>query len=81
MGSHPRGRTLTVRPKRADGPAAAGRKSRQSRPKASTQATLYEKLNFNVTRDITPVAGIGRVPLVMEMNLSVPTKTVSEFIA
>src|SRR5712671_3590713 len=44
-------------------------------------ATLYEKLNFNFARDITPVAGIARGPNVMEVNLSVPATTVSEFIA
>ena len=42
-------------------------------------ATLYDKLNFR--RDIAPVAGIMRVPLVMVVNPSVPAKTVSEFIA
>ena len=44
-------------------------------------ATLYEKLNFNFIRDIAPVAGIVRVPLVMEVHPSVPAKTVPEFIA
>ena len=44
-------------------------------------ATLYEKLNFNFIRDIAPVASICRVPLVMEVNPSVPAKTVPEFIA
>ena len=44
-------------------------------------ATLYDKLNFNFIRDIAPVAGIVRVPSVMEVNLSVPTNTVPEFIA
>ena len=44
-------------------------------------ATLYEKLNFNFIRDIAPVAGIMRVPQVMEVNPSVPAKTVPEFIA
>jgi tripartite-type tricarboxylate transporter receptor subunit TctC len=44
-------------------------------------ATLYEKLNFNFLRDITPVASIGRAPLVMEVNPSFPAKTVPEFIA
>jgi tripartite-type tricarboxylate transporter receptor subunit TctC len=43
--------------------------------------TLYEKLNFDVTRDIVPVAGIIRVPLVMVINTSFPTKTLPEFIA
>jgi len=44
-------------------------------------ATLYEKLNFNFIRDIAPVASIGRVPLIMVVNPSVPAKTVPEFIA
>jgi len=42
---------------------------------------LYDKLNYNFLRDIAPVASIVRVPLVMEVNPSVPAKTVSEFIA
>src|SRR5262249_26749639 len=42
---------------------------------------LYEKLNFSFVRDIVPVAGIVRVPLVMEVHPSVPAKTVAEFIA
>ena len=44
-------------------------------------ATLYEKLNFNFIRDIAPVAGIIRGPLVMVVNPAVPAKTVPEFIA
>jgi tripartite-type tricarboxylate transporter receptor subunit TctC len=44
-------------------------------------ATLYDMLNFNFIRDITPVASIGRAPLVMEVNPSLPAKTVPEFIA
>jgi tripartite-type tricarboxylate transporter receptor subunit TctC len=43
-------------------------------------ATLYEKLKYNLIRDIAPVAGIIRVPLVMQVNPSVPVKTVPEFI-
>ncbi len=43
--------------------------------------TLYDNLNFNFVRDIAPVAGIFRVPLVMEVNPSLPAKTVPEFIA
>src|ERR1019366_2945632 len=46
----------------------------------TVNATLFEKLNFNFIRDIAPVASISRVPLVMEVNLSVPAKTVPEFI-
>ena len=44
-------------------------------------ATLYDRLNFNFIGDITPVAGLIRVPYVMEVNPLVPVKTVSEFIA
>jgi tripartite-type tricarboxylate transporter receptor subunit TctC len=43
-------------------------------------ATLYDKLPFNFIRDITPVAGIIRYPLVMQVNPSFPAKTVAEFI-
>jgi tripartite-type tricarboxylate transporter receptor subunit TctC len=44
-------------------------------------ATLYDRLNFGFLRDILPVAGIIRLPLVMVVNPSVPAKTVPEFIA
>jgi tripartite-type tricarboxylate transporter receptor subunit TctC len=50
-------------------------------PANATSATLYDRLNFNFIRDIAPVAGIVRVPNVMEVNPSVPVKTVPEFIA
>ena len=42
---------------------------------------FYDKLNFNFIRDIAPVAGIIRFPLVMVVNPMVPAKTVPEFIA
>ena len=44
-------------------------------------ATLYDRLNFNFVRDIAPVVGIMRNPLIMEVNPSVPAKTIAEFIA
>ena len=43
--------------------------------------SLYERLSFNLSRDIAPVAGITRVHDVMVANLSVPSRTVPEFIA
>jgi tripartite-type tricarboxylate transporter receptor subunit TctC len=43
--------------------------------------TLYENLNFNFMRDIAPVAGTNRNPLVMIVNPAFPAKTVPEFIA
>jgi tripartite-type tricarboxylate transporter receptor subunit TctC len=53
----------------------------QASSASAWNATLYEKLNFNFIRDIAPVAGVIRAPFVMEVNPSVPTKTVPEFIA
>jgi hypothetical protein len=53
----------------------------QSAINATFYATLYEKLNFNFIRDIAPVAGVMRFPLVIVVNSSVPVKTVPEFIA
>ena len=47
----------------------------------AVNASLYEKLKFNFIRDIAPVAGIIRVPMVILLNPSVPVKTVPEFIA
>jgi len=44
-------------------------------------ATLYETLNFNFVRDIAPVGSIGRTPLVMEVNPSVPAASIPEFMA
>ncbi len=43
--------------------------------------SLYEKLSFNFIRDIAPVAGIMRVPNIMEVHPAVPATTVPEFIA
>ena len=47
----------------------------------ASNAALYDNLNFNFIRDIAPVASIDRFPFVMEVNPSVPAKTVPEFIA
>jgi tripartite-type tricarboxylate transporter receptor subunit TctC len=44
-------------------------------------ATYYDKLNFNFIRDITPVAAIANQPQLMEVNASVPAKTVPDFVA
>jgi tripartite-type tricarboxylate transporter receptor subunit TctC len=44
--------------------------------------TLYDgKLNFNVLKDLVPVAGVVRTPVVMEVTPDLPVKTVPEFIA
>jgi tripartite-type tricarboxylate transporter receptor subunit TctC len=44
-------------------------------------AALYDKLNFNLIRDIAPVAGVIRSAAVMVVNPSVPAKTLPEFTA
>src|SRR5262249_24934018 len=43
--------------------------------------SFYQKLSFNLIPDIAPGAGIMRLPGVLEVNPSVPVKTVPEFIA
>ena len=48
---------------------------------SAIDATLYDKLNFDFMRDITPITGIANFEFVMEVNPSVPTKTLPEFIA
>jgi tripartite-type tricarboxylate transporter receptor subunit TctC len=44
-------------------------------------ATLYDKLSFDFIRDIAPVANLVKIPNVVEVNPSVPVKTIPEFIA
>jgi tripartite-type tricarboxylate transporter receptor subunit TctC len=44
-------------------------------------ATLFDKLSFDFVRDIALVASPIDTPLVMEVNPSVPVRTVPEFIA
>jgi tripartite-type tricarboxylate transporter receptor subunit TctC len=43
-------------------------------------ATLFDNLRFSFVRDTTPVALVGRIPLVMGVHPSIPAKTVPEFI-
>jgi tripartite-type tricarboxylate transporter receptor subunit TctC len=50
-------------------------------PANAINTSLYKHLNFNFLRDIDPVANVIQVPNVMEVNPSVPAKTVAEFIA
>ncbi len=50
-------------------------------PAVAANAALYPHLDFDFIRDTTPVAGMVRVPNVLEVNPSVPVKTVPEFIA
>lgn len=50
-------------------------------PANAINATLYTNLPFNFLRDMEPVAGLMRVPNVMEVPVSFPAKSVAEFIA
>ena len=47
----------------------------------TVNATLYKNLNFNLATDLIPVASIDLVPYVLEINPSLPPKTLPEFIA
>src|SRR5262245_13635479 len=44
-------------------------------------AAVYDNLSFNFIRDTAPVASIASIPLVIEVNPSVPAQTVREFIS
>jgi tripartite-type tricarboxylate transporter receptor subunit TctC len=46
----------------------------------ASNATLYDKLNFNFIHDIAPVAAIISFPYIMVVNLLVPAQTLPEFI-
>ena len=50
-------------------------------PANAINTTLYDKLNYDFLRDIVPIASIARFGNVLEVNPTVPVKSVSEFIA
>jgi tripartite-type tricarboxylate transporter receptor subunit TctC len=43
--------------------------------------SLYDKLDFNLLRDVAPVSGMVQLPLVLVVNPAVPAKSLAEFIA
>jgi len=47
----------------------------------ATNAALYDKVNFDLIRDIAPIAGVFRGALVIVVHPSVPARSVPEFIA
>jgi tripartite-type tricarboxylate transporter receptor subunit TctC len=47
---------------------------------AAINGSLYNKLNYDFARDLTPVAGISREAEVMVVNPAFPAKTALEFI-
>jgi tripartite-type tricarboxylate transporter receptor subunit TctC len=50
-------------------------------PANATNASLYDKLNFDFLNDIEPVAGLIRFPDVVDVNLDLSVKTIPELIA
>jgi tripartite-type tricarboxylate transporter receptor subunit TctC len=50
-------------------------------PVNTINTTLFPGLDFDFARDIAPVAGIARVPLIVEVHPSVPARSVPELIA
>jgi tripartite-type tricarboxylate transporter receptor subunit TctC len=50
-------------------------------PGNTINATLYERLNFNIVRDIAPVAGLSRTTHAMLVHPSLPVNSVSQLIA
>jgi tripartite-type tricarboxylate transporter receptor subunit TctC len=50
-------------------------------PNNAINTTLYRSLPFSLLRDMAPVAGMMRVPNLMEVNPDVAAKTIPEFIA
>jgi tripartite-type tricarboxylate transporter receptor subunit TctC len=48
---------------------------------SAINATLYDKLNFNFLRDMAPVGGVVRTPLILQVTPSFSPRTVPELIA
>lgn len=48
---------------------------------SAINATLYHDLDFNFARDIAPVGGIERAPLIMAVNPTLKEQTVAQFIS
>ncbi len=47
----------------------------------AVNSTLYKNLNFDISRDIAPIAATFRSPNVLVVTPSLPAKTIPEFIA
>jgi tripartite-type tricarboxylate transporter receptor subunit TctC len=50
-------------------------------PVNTINTTLFPNLDFDFGRDIAPVAGIARVPLIVEVHPSVPVRSIPDLIA
>ena len=67
-------------PRRGSGRALAGRRLHAAHPD-SVKKSVYEKLSYDLLRDIAPVAALFRAQYLMLVNPRSPAKTVPEFIA
>src|SRR5580704_13133439 len=47
----------------------------------AVNTTLFADLPYDFARDVTAVAPVNRIPLVLQVNLSFPAKNLAEFIA
>jgi len=47
----------------------------------SINVSLYDNLSFDILKDIAPVSGLVKLPLVIVVNPTVPVKTLPKFIA
>jgi len=43
--------------------------------------TLYQKLNYNLERDLAPVATLGSAPLITVVHPSLPVKTIADMVS
>ncbi len=50
-------------------------------PVNTINTTLFKDLQFDFTRDILPIAGLYRVPIVIEVNPAVPVSTPAELLS
>jgi tripartite-type tricarboxylate transporter receptor subunit TctC len=50
-------------------------------PPTAINATLLKKLPYDTRRDIVPVVTLGKVPLIILVNASIPANTVQELVA
>jgi tripartite-type tricarboxylate transporter receptor subunit TctC len=48
---------------------------------AAINATVFRSLNFNFIRDTAPIGSIVRLPQLMQVNPSLPARSVPEFVA
>lgn len=84
------GQTVIVENRTGAGGSLAGEATARSTPDGYTLLTVssaiavnpavYAKLNFDVEKDLTPIANVGALPVVLMVNRSLPVTNLREFI-